>query len=502
VKPEQTQQQLIAALCQQATWQGHVRIIETHISTLLLAHGEAWKIKKPLDLGFLDYSTLKLRRHACHEELRLNRRLAPAIYLDVNAIIATASGAEFAAADHPEALEYAVHMRQFAADQILGDHLHHLTPELISTITQQIFEFQQKIERSNPSSPYGTAAQVAEPMVQNFILLRQLVSDRTLLQKIAAIEAWTLERHQQLLPLLAQRHATGMIREGHGDMHLGNIAFDHDTAIIFDGIEFSADLRWIDTINEIAFLLMDLDLHQKQPLAWQLLNQWLWLSGDFAALPLLRYYQTYRAMVRAKITAIRLQQGVTRRESDELRQQLHQLIELATHYCQPQEVKLLITYGPSGSGKSTLARQWIAQHGAIHIAADVERKRLSGLAPLERSRPEHNLYHSEQSARTYQRILSLGRDAIQSGFSAILDATWLYHRHRIAPQQLAAELGVPFAILAAQGSFETLRQRVEQRLQLGNDPSEATVEVMQQQLNTLEPLTPEEARLVDNPSPG
>ena len=473
-----------------------VRVVATHKSSVLLVDGEAYKIKKPVDFGFLDFSTLEKRRHCCTEEIRLNRRLAPDIYLGVAAI--TGSVDEPRVGDDAAPIEYAVHMRQFPADALLARQPELLSTARIDDIACQVARFQAEIARAAPDSGFGDPDAVYFPMGQNFDQLRERVTDPDDLDRLAALEIWTRTGFEQLKPRLAARMADGYVREGHGDMHLGNIALDGDRLIIFDGIEFNANLRWIDVINEIAFLMMDLDRIGRRDLALRFLNTWLEETGDYDGLYLVRFYQVYRAMVRTKIAAIRLGQELTGEEREEVTAAYREYLTLAESYLDDPDPLLVITHGPSGSGKSVAAGRFVTTRPAVQIRSDIERKRLVGLSARERSGSglDAGLYTSGMGERTYARLLEISRVVLGAGFTAVADATFLKAAQRAPFRELAEELGIPFRILAPQAPEQELRRRVAERLTRGDDPAEAGLEVLENQLVSMQPLSDEESGLV------
>lgn len=478
----------------------NIRVIATHISSVVLVDGEAFKLKKPVDFGFLDFSTLEKRQYCCEEEIRLNRRLAPDIYLNVVPIAGSPDSPRVGG--EGEAIEYAVHMKQFPADALLASRPELLSVARIDDIARQVARFQSGIDRAGPASGFGDPDAVYFPMGQNFDQLRERVTDPDDLDRLAALEIWTRKRFEQLVPRLAARLAEGFVREGHGDMHLGNIALDGERVIIFDGIEFNPNLRWIDVVNEIAFLMMDLDRIGRYDLSGRFLNTWLAETGDYEGLHLLRFYQVYRAMVRTKIAAIRLGQELSDAERDEVTEAYREYLTLAESYTRDPAPQLVITFGPSGCGKSVAASALVARLPAVQLRSDVERKRLAGLAALERSGSglDSGLYTAEMSARTYARLLDVSRIVLEAGLTAIADATFLKAAQRAPFRALGDELGVPFGILAPQAPAAELRRRVADRLARGDDPAEANLDVLEKQLASLEPLTAEEqAHLMDVP---
>lgn len=495
MKPLNDHARLVAGLREPACWPdgiGPDQVIETHISTVLLVGHYAYKIKKPLDLGFLDFSTLERRRHFCEEEIRLNSRLAPDVYLEVIPIGGTP--------DAPEpfttgpAIEYAVRMRRFDQSGLLSEHLELVTPGLVDQLAERLARFHADVDRAPVDADWGDPEAVEAPMRENFLQLRELIGESEALDRLAD---WTELEAEKLAPLLSERKAGGFIRECHGDLHLGNMALDGDELLIFDGIEFNPALRWIDVISELAFLLMDLDEKGLQPLAQRLLNRYLELSGDYAALRLLRFYQVYRAMVRAKVTAIRLAQpDIPAEDQAQLTGDLHNYLQLAQGYTGTKQGALVITHGLSGSGKSTQTLACIEQLPALRVRSDVERKRLAGMESDQSSGSAlgDGIYRADFSARTYGRLLQLATQIIGAEMVAIVDATFLRRSDRQAFRQQARALGVPFLILDFRVPESLLRQRVRQRHQQGGDASEATLDVLERQLVSAEPLSGDELK--------
>ena len=480
--------QLAAALTRQL----HGKLYETHISSVVVAAGHAWKIKKPLDLGFLDFSTLERRRRFCEEELRLNARLAPDVYQRVVAI--TGSPAAPRLDGQGEAIEYAVQMREFPAQQLLANNPQLLSEKHMEDLAKQVVDFQKRIDKAEAGSILGSPQSVFARMQDNFDMVRKLVDHSSDLQRLEVLQSWTLQRYRELHETLLQRQQQGFIGEGHGDLHLGNIVLENGRLIIFDGIEFSEQIRWIDHVSEIAFLMMDLDRVGRSDLSRYFLNRWLIYGGDFAGLELLRFYQLYRAMVRLKVAAIRLGQQLSAAEREQATLAYREYLSLAERYIEPHEPMLVITCGPSGSGKSVAARRLVAAMPAVQISSDIERKRLVGLPPLARTDSGHNtgIYTAEMSAKTYQRLAELSETVIKAGYTAIADATFLKQAYRQPFVELAQRLGVPFRILDMQVAQGELQRRVEQRLRRGDDPAEANLEVLAKQLASRDDFTPEE----------
>jgi aminoglycoside phosphotransferase family enzyme/predicted kinase len=465
------------------------RVIETHISWVLLAGELAYKIKKPLNLGFLDFSTPERRRFCCEEEVRLNRRLAPEIYLDVVPITGEAAAARIGG--EGPVLDWAVRMRAFPAEATL-DRAAQLTGAQIDAIADVVARFHAMIDAAPADSPYGSPEAVIYPVRENFRQIRDLGPDLEAVDLVDRIEAWSETQGARLADHFAARKAGGWVRECHGDLHLGNIAWVADKPLIFDCIEFNPGLRFIDIVSEVAFLSMDLVSRGRADLAWRFLNRWLEHTGDYAGLAALPFYQVYRAMVRAKVDFIRAGQGdaaAGRAALDQLR--------LADRLSRPRRPALMLMHGVSGCGKTHLSQRVLETLGAIRVRSDVERKRLFGLRPIEDSaRIPGGIYTEEASRRTFERMAELAAYLLQQGYLVILDATFLRQAHRQPMLRVAETAGVPWRILSLRAPEALLTERVQRRAEARGDASEATVEVLLQQLEAQEPFDPIEAQHV------
>lgn len=443
-------------------------LIETHISWVLLDEGYAYKIKKPITLPFLDYGSAAKRRHWCEEELRLNRRYAPDIYLEV--------------VDIPGSAEAAVKMRRFDEAGRL-DHLcqrGELSPEHLSSLARRIVAFHREATVAAPTAHFGEPGQILAAALENFVELYDLLDERPRLQQL---QAWTRAEFARCRKLMATRKHEGCIRECHGDLHLGNLVLLDKEVLPFDCIEFNDDFRWIDVASELAFTYVDLLDHRQAGLADWLLNEWLLLSGDFSALQVMRFYAVYRAMVRAKVAAI----GGDTTAAEEY-------LKLAENMIAPPTPQLSITFGLSGSGKTTRSSAMLLADPTattIRLRSDIERKRLYGLDAEASSHSQigAGIYSTEADVRTYERLAVLAASMLADGWSVIVDATFLSRSERARFRALAQSSGVPFAIIGCAAAIEVLQQRVSKRR---HDASEATLAVLAQQIEQLEALDDDE----------
>jgi aminoglycoside phosphotransferase family enzyme/predicted kinase len=492
---------LIAALLRPEAFDHPVQrleLLQTHISWIVLTGAYAYKIKKPVDLGFVDFSSLAKRRHFCQEELRLNRRLAPDLYLGVVEIHGPTSRARLFG--DTEVIEVAVRMHQFQQRDLLpavlgrrpGDPF---LPGLIEELAGRLALFHASADRALPASEGSSAAQVRRPAEANLAVLEGLHgADRFL----PPLRGWCEAEGRRLETLFEARHRQGHVRECHGDLHLGNLVLHQGRITVFDCLEFNPTLRWIDVISDIAFLGMDLCRARRADLAARLLNRWLEHSGDYAGLRLWRWYVSYRALVRAKVTALRLADPAetSRDQRRHWRADLRAYLRLASAATRPAPPLLLITHGLSGSGKSHWAQLLAQRQGWIRIRSDVERLRLFGrwgepvAAPLS-----GDAYRDGVTTLLYERHLLACCDAVlEAGLSLVCDATFLQHQQRQRYQQLAERRGARFAILACRCDPALARERIVVRRGLGLDPSQADPDVLERQRLRIEALRPEERR--------
>lgn len=463
-----------------------VQCVETHISWVLLTRDFAWKIKKPVQFDFLDFSTLAQRKHFCEEELRLNQRTAPELYLGVVPICGDAAAPVIDGAGEP--FEYAVKMRRFddarQLSRIVADG--RLEASQIDALAERIAAFHASLPAADVDSPYGRPDDIQRDAIDNFETIERLGGgDPVHAAEIRHLRHWTLTEAQRLARIFEQRRTDGFIRECHGDLHLGNIVELASGPCLFDCIEFNAAFRWSDVISEVAFLVMDLEEHGEAQFARRLLNRYLERTGDYSGLAVLRFYLVYRAMVRAKVDLIRLRdssQPEGQRRS--LRREFGTYLSVADHDAERAEPVLMIMHGLSGSGKSHVAEQIVENSSAIRIRSDVERKRLFGLGETDRvtGRAAVELYSGAANSRTYARLEKLVETVVNAGFPVVVDAAFLQPELRAQFRQLAERLAVPFLILVCSAPDDVLEKRVANREVSNTDASDAGLAVLRQQL--------------------
>jgi uncharacterized protein len=471
---------------------GPIHLTETHISWVLLTGDYAYKLKKPVDLGFLDFSTLARRRHFCHEELRCNRAFAPELYLAVVPIysmdgnISVGTGDDEARRDRSEIVDYAVRMHQFPADEQLDRALDagRLQGDELGGFAEVLWSVHERLPRARAGSRFGSADAVLAPVDENF---RQLAAAPIAAEHAEALDelaAWSRRSHSALSPLLDRRQRQGFVRECHGDLHLSNLVRLPEGIRAFDCIEFSEALRWIDVVSDAAFLIMDCLVRGRRDLAYAFANRYFEASGDYEGARLLGFYLVYRSLVRAKVAALQHNGATNSDVRSALAARLAAHVRLATSRALQSRPLLVVTCGFSGSGKSWLAERLIPVLPALRIRSDVERKRLHGLTAEGRtsSGVGEGIYTAAQSERVYRHLSECASHIIAGGDCAVVDAAFLDRAQRQLFAALARRLAVPFVILLADCPAALLESRIVTREAHQGDPSEATLDVLRNQL--------------------
>jgi uncharacterized protein len=468
----------------------YLRIIETHISWVILTGDYAYKIKKPVNFGFLDFSTLADRHHYCEEELRLNRRFAPLIYLDVVAIRGTPEAPRL----HGEgaAIEYAVKMIEFAQQCLLSHHATagSLSDHIIDAVAARVGRLHAEADNAPADSAYGSAESVRRWSEENLSQLARAIPAELMPASFARLQQWYRD-NQGLLERVEQRRSAGRVRDCHGDLHLDNIALIDDQVMPFDCIEFNAELRWIDTISEAAFVAMDLQAHAYPGLCWRFISRYLEASADYDAIGLLRYYVIYRALVRAKVEALRVRPG--EQSGARAFAAAFRYMDLADQWAGQPAAGIILMHGLSASGKSTVAARLVDSLGALQIRSDVVRKQLHDLAADANSgsEPGGGIYSSDASELTYDRLREIAAAIIAEGYCVIVDATFLHAAQRLKFLELADATALPCVIVDCVAPEAVLRERIVKR---ENDPSEANLQVLEQQFRDQQPIGSAEAK--------
>jgi len=470
-----------------------LQLKQTHISWVLLTGPFAYKIKKPVRYDFIDASTLERRKFLCEEELRLNRRFAADLYVEVVAIVAGKGRLSVGGRGKP--LEFAVKMRQFDPSQELAELLARdgVTAQDMRSLADTVADSHVRAAVAPANGPYGTFQKVQAPILDNFDLLRRHLAgeaERTLLEQLAV---WTYDSLARLKPLIQSRLQSGDVRECHGDLHARNIVRWQQLWLPFDCLEFDPGLRWIDVMADAAFLFMDLVSRRREDLACEFLSHYLEETGDYAGLRLLPLYASYYALVRAKVDALG-EESASPAEKAALETRLAERLATAVRFKEAARPALVIMHGVTASGKSWLSERLISAIHALRIRSDLERKRLQGIAPLAKRifGVGEGAYGAASTQRTYERLLALADSALDGNCNVIIDATFLDSAHREMFRALALRRQCPYVIVSCTSDATTLASRLQARARYGLDPSEATEAVLDQQLRTRQPLTVDE----------
>ena len=479
-------------------------LLETHISWVLLAGDYAYKIKKPLNLGFLDFRELERRRHFCKEELRLNRQWAPSLYLDVVPITRHHGRARFGG--DGTVLEYAVRMRRFDQDQLLDAQLaaQRLTIDDLRDLAGRVAGWHAAARPTPATRRAQTLRRTSELIIENFAPIEQALTgaarsadaevSRDTAEAITGLRAWTDQQIESLPDTFAARFDNGDYRECHGDLHLRNLVRLADGITAFDCIEFDPQLRDIDVVADYAFLLMDLVARNQTRLAWAFFNRYLEVSGDYDGVRVYNLYFVYRCLVRAKIAVFRAAERRQREERLADFDKAQRYIDIALRQCAPRTPVLIALHGLTGAGKSYVAERIMTALPALRVRSDLERKRIGGLAETASSGSSigTDLYDRATSDRVYRRLFDVAQTMLGAGHDVILDAAFLERGRRDDARALAGRCNARFVLLDVTAGEEQLRQRVARRQALGDDASEAGLQVLEHQLTHQEALAEHE----------
>jgi uncharacterized protein len=474
-----------------------VDLVQSHISYVLLAGDHVYKVKKSVRFSFLDFSTLERRRHYCHEEVRLNRRLAPNLYRGVVAICRDGSRFRLGPEDDAAAVEYAVHMRRLPAGCSLDVLLtrRQVTPEMIDRVAARLAAFHRDADAGPAVTANGAPAAVRRVLDDNYVNARRFRDVTVAAADDDAIQAFATAFLRDHDAVFRRRQAEHRIRECHGDLHTEHICFTDDLEI-FDCIEFNPLFRYCDVASEIAFLAMDLDYHDEAALAARVVARYAHDAQD-AELPwLVPFYQCYRAYVRGKVDSLKsAEEEVPAAERQAAHDSARRHFNLSYRYTWAYTRALVVVCGLSGTGKTVLAEALHARTGFVHINSDLMRKHLAGVLPLARPEPvayDVGLYSPEMSARTYQAMLDDAAAHLAAGRGVVLDGTFQLRVGRDSARAIAAAAGVPFLVVECQCEEAEVARRLAERARRGDSPSDADWAVYREQRRRFEPFAPEE----------
>ncbi len=451
-----------------------IEVLETHISWVFLDQEEVWKVKKPVAMGFLDFSTANKRRWACNEEVRLNRRLAPDVYLGVEPITLSRSGRHrFGGAGQP--VDWAVHMVRLS-DEARADHRlasERLSAEDVERIASHLAKFHATTRCDEETARYGAVEVIAGNVGENFEQTRETLGEYLSSEEAREIETSQnefLDRHRELFEA---RAAAGFVRDGHGDLHLDHIYVSDDNVTIVDCIEFNRRFRFADVCADIAFLAMDLTWRGRADLAEHFLASYAREANDYDLYPLVDFYESYRAFVRGKVASILASDetaGARSRQRFAAEARRFFLLALASERRSLVPPVVVAVGGLIGAGKTTVARRLASELTAPVIDADRTRKHLLGVNAEEKVSvaPFSGAYRPEFSEGVYSEVLRRAASVLDSGRPVVLDASFRSRSARSTARRLARDRGVPFHFVECFAPAEICRQRLEMRARTAN----------------------------------
>jgi len=473
-----------------------VTLLQTHISWLFLTDTYVYKFKKPVDFGFLDFTTLEKRLFYCNEELRLNRRLSPDIYLGIAELRQDISG-RLSIDGNGETIDYAVKMVRLPEERMMARllDLNIVTPADIVDVARLVARFHDTAARGPGIDLFGSVAALRANWKENLQQVRPYLGRTLSVRTFDLISTWATKRLNEDENLLRERVAAGFIRECDGDLHSENICLDSKVHI-FDCIEFNEKFRCTDTAADVAFMVMDLENHGRRHLADLFVEEYIAISGDRGLTGVLPLYLANRAFIRGKVESFRLDDGgIPDEEKFAASIRAKRFFRLSRGYALRggMPFSLIMTCAPTGCGKSSMAAELAFQLGIDHFSTDMERKRLAGIAPGERG---EGIYTPEWHRRTYQQLENLARERLSKGASVIVDGTFIRRSDRSAFAALARAAGCDLVILRLHCPPATVRKRMASREQEDFSISDGNWEVYERQSVELEEPCSKEGQVI------
>ncbi len=469
-----------------------IEIIQTHASYVFLTGEYAYKLKKSVNFGFLDYSILAKRKYFLETELNLNKKIASDLYLAVIPIVNQNN--KLTLGGIGEIVEYTLQMRQFPQDNLFTNLLaaNKLSSDRLMELGKIVAQFHQTADTNEYISSFGTVANIRVAIEQNYHQSQKYLGVVQTQEQLEATKAYTdyfLNEREELFNTRIKQHK---IKECHGDLHLKNICLWQNKIQLFDRIEFNESFRFVDTFYDIAFTVMDLDARSQPDLANAFLNSYLEYTGDWTGLLLLPFYLSRQAYVRAKVNSFLLDDPeVSTDIKKQAKKTASDYYRQAYQYTQTKSGNLILMSGLSGSGKSTVAQYLAKKQGAIHLRSDAVRKHLAGI-PIDEP-GQDDLYSTEMTQQTYTRLLELGLLLATAGFTVILDAKY----DRLVQRQTAISQAdtqhIPIKIIQCNAPVSVLRDRLNKRQ---GDISDATADLITSQQANAEAITTEEQAYV------
>ena len=483
--------ELVEALLKPAAYPEHpqgVELVQTQMSFVFLTDDYVYKVKKSVNLGYLDYTTLEKREFYCHQEVELNRRLCPDIYLGVVPIINHEGS--ILIGGRGKATEYAVKMRRLPQEAMMDVLLarNQVSPPMVTSVAYKLVEFHQRAETNAQISAFGDLNAINRNTEENFTQTEKYIGNTISQEGYHRIKNYTQDFVRKNVPLFHERVAEGRIRDCHGDLHAAHICF-YGGICIYDCIEFNERFRYCDVASEVAFLAMDLDHHGRTDLSQSFVNAYVAMSQDDELLGLLNFYKCYRAYVRGKVESFKLDDPyITETEKRQAQQVASSYFDLAYAYTRSRPI-LFITTGLIGTGKTVLAQALAKKLGLVVISSDVTRKQLASIPITEHCFEEFDsgIYSPEFSRMTYDKMFTEAKRILGNKGSAIIDASFIKAEERQKAKKLAEETNADFFIVECTLDEDTIRQRLSERLAQGSI-SDGRWEIYEPQKRQFEPV--------------
>ena len=481
-----------------------IELVQTQMSFVLLTDDYVYKVKKPVDLGYLDYTTLDKRQFYCQREVELNRRLCPEVYLGVVPITRSRGG--FFIGGQGKVMEYAVKMRHLPQEAMMDVLLanNQVLPEMISSVAQKLVEFHQRAETNASISTFGDLDTIAKNTEENFTQTEKYIGNSISREKYQHIKDYTGSFIEKNVSLFYKRITDGRIRDCHGDLHAAHICFSNGICI-YDCIEFNDRFRYCDVASEVAFLAMDLDHYGRADLSDSFVNAYIDRSQDNELLQLLNFYKCYRAYVRGKVESFKLDDPyIAEAEKRQTLEIASSYFDLADSYIRSKPI-LLITSGLVGTGKTALAQALAKRLGLVVIASDITRKQLASIPITEHRFEEFDtgIYSAEFSQKTYDTMFAKAKHVLTKGGSVIIDASFIKAKERLRAKELAEEVNADFFILECVLDEESIKQHLAERLEQGSisDGRWEIYEPQKRQFERIVEVPPQNYVIIDTSQP-
>ena len=464
-----------------------IELVQTQMSFLFLTGDYVYKVKKPVDLGYLDYTTLEKRRFFCQQEIELNRRLCPEIYLEIVPIVSIRGQIQLGG--EGEIIEYAVKMKQLPAERMMDRLLPQdlVTGEMVARVAEKLAAFHDKAATSSEISAFGKLDAITVNTEENFAQTEKYMDISISSKQYHQIKDYTDDFVKSNEFLFNKRVKDGRIKDCHGDLHAAHVCLANGI-YIYDCIEFNDRFRYGDVASEIAFLAMDLDRFQRADLSQDFVNAYVRISRDEELLQLLNFYKCYRAYVRGKVASFMLDDPYIQ-DKEAVLATAQGYFELAYRYTREKPL-LLIMAGLVGTGKTTVAEALGRSLGLTVVSSDVTRKRLAGISPEERrfEQFEGGIYSDDFTRKTYDEMFARARELLSQRQSVILDASFKKRQDRLQAKNLAEEAKADFAVIECILDEKTIKSRLEQRIKEGS-ASDGRWEIFEQQKQDFDKIT-------------